>query len=74
MPTNNIDSAHHHNRHNSGTACLHCQGIIDHEPWCVTRAPKVSYAYEIVAESSKLTLGDALILHSLGVTWADVRP
>lgn len=29
----------------------------------------VYYAYQIVADPSKLTLGDSLILHSLGVTW-----
>lgn len=36
------------------------------------RDPKVHYAYEIIDEPRKLTLGDALILHSLGVTWSEL--
>jgi hypothetical protein len=32
-------------------------------------APIVLYAYEIVADPSKLTIGDALMLHALGVAW-----
>jgi hypothetical protein len=31
--------------------------------------PVVSYAYQIVADARNLTAGDALILHSLGVSW-----
>ena len=34
---------------------------------CITLDPVVYYAYEIVADPSKLTVGDALILHALGV-------
>ena len=61
----------HLNRHNALSACEHCQGIIRHEPWCMFVAPAVLYAYEIVADPSKLTTGDALILHALGVAWDD---
>ncbi len=68
---NNIDFTHHHNQHNAAAACAHCLGIQGHEAWCATRDPKVQYAYEIVAEPRKLTIADALILHSLGVTWSD---
>jgi hypothetical protein len=32
-------------------------------------APIVLYAYEIVADPSKLTIGDALVLHALCVAW-----
>jgi hypothetical protein len=69
---NNIDSASHH-RYNADLACPHCQGVAEHESWCANKDPKVSYAFAIVRESAKLTLADSLILHSLGVTWADSR-
>ena len=71
---NNIDSSHHSGRQSAGKACEHCQGVAEHETWCVTRDPRVCYAYEIVAEASKLTFSDTLILHSLGVSWAETRP
>jgi hypothetical protein len=45
------------------------RGIIRHERWCITLDPLVYYAYEIVAEPGKLSIGDALILHALGVRW-----
>ena len=60
---------YHFNRYNALGACEHCQGIIHHEPWCMFVVPIVKYASEIVADRSKLTRGDALILHALGVTW-----
>jgi hypothetical protein len=59
----------HSNRYSEQVACEHCAGIIRHESWCITANPVVYYAYEVVAEPSKLTVGDGLILHSLGVTW-----
>jgi hypothetical protein len=60
---------YHSNRCHAAAACEHCEGIIRHEPWCITRHATVYYAYQIVADPSKLTRGDALILHSLGVVW-----
>lgn len=51
--------------------CEHCLGIGEHEPWCVTRDPKVQYAFAIVNDPYALTYRDSLILHSLGVTWRD---
>jgi hypothetical protein len=59
----------HSNRYNAQAACKHCEGVIRHEPWCITLHPAVYYAYRVVADPSKLTRGDALILHSLGVIW-----
>jgi hypothetical protein len=59
----------HSNRYSEQAACEHCEGIIRHESWCITSNPLVYYAYEIVAEPGKLLVGDALILHSLGVMW-----
>jgi hypothetical protein len=66
-PTRTAD--HHTNRYYAEAACEHCQGIIRHESWCITRDPLVYYAYQIVADPSRLTFGDSLVLHSLGVTW-----
>ena len=56
-------------RSNATIPCDHCLGIVEHEPWCVTRDPKVQYAYAIVNDPCVLTYKDSLILHSLGVTW-----
>ncbi len=58
-------------RHNAQGGCEHCHGVTKHESWCVTQDSQVSYARQIVNEASKLTFSDTLILHSLGVTWAD---
>ncbi len=60
----------HSHRYSAQAACEHYAGIIRHEPWCVTADPIVYYADEVVADLAKLKLGDTLILHSLGVTWA----
>ena len=56
------------------SACPLCQGIFAHESWCASRDPAASYAYQIVVDASKLTTGDSLILHSLGVAWAESVP
>lgn len=63
----------HSNRYTAQSACEHCQGIIRHEPWCITVDCRVYYAFEIVAEPGKLTMGDALILHALGVMWGNSK-
>lgn len=65
----NTHTLYHSNRYNAQAACEHCEGIIRHESWCITVDPVVYYAYQVVADPGKLTAGDALILHSLGVTW-----
>ncbi|MGC2478031.1 MAG: hypothetical protein WA485_27075 [Candidatus Sulfotelmatobacter sp.] len=69
---NNIESTKHQNHQSAPSACTCCLGIQGHEAWCVTRDPNVHYAYSIVLEPRKLTIGDSLILHSLGVTWSDL--
>ena len=65
----NVGSVYHANRYDSDSACEFCQSVFDHAPWCATQNSTVFYAYQIVAESARLTLGDSLALHSLGVTW-----
>jgi hypothetical protein len=62
---------YHSNRFHAQAACVHCEGIIRHELWCITLDRAVYYAYEIVADPGKITVSDSLILHSLGVTWQD---
>ena len=69
MSENNFTVRYHSNRYNAQAACEHCGGIVRHEPWCIKVDPVVSYAYQIVADPKNLTAGDALILHSLGVSW-----
>jgi hypothetical protein len=60
---------YHCNLYNAAAACEHCGGIIRHEPWCIKVHPVVCYAFDIVEDPAKLTIADALALHSLGVTW-----
>ena len=69
MSSNGPVTWYHTNRYNAEAACEHCKGIVRHEPWCITVDTTVAYAFEIVNDPTKLTLGDALILHSLGVKW-----
>jgi len=62
-------SWYHSNRYDAQSSCEHCQGIIRHERWCITRNLLVQYAYAVVLDANRLTLTDRLILHALGVTW-----
>jgi hypothetical protein len=57
------------NRYHAAAECEHCKRIVRHESWCPTIDPIVAYAYGIVADPNQLTIGDKLILHSLGVAW-----
>jgi hypothetical protein len=69
---NNIDSTHYKAHYQAETGCQHCQGLFEHEPWCITRDANVQYAFGIVTDASKMTFSDTLILHSLGVSWINV--
>ncbi|MGA6982195.1 MAG: hypothetical protein WCC95_12055 [Candidatus Sulfotelmatobacter sp.] len=62
-------SLYYSNRYHAQAACEHCEGIIRHETWCITRDPLVYYAYQIVDDPNKLTPGDSLILRGLGTLW-----
>lgn len=66
---NNTDSAISQSWSAATLPCDHCRGLVEHKPWCVTRAPKVQYAYAIVNDPCALSYRDSLILHSLGVSW-----
>ena len=59
----------HSNRYSADSACLHCDGVIRHEPWCATQSPDVRYAFMALLDSNQLSIGDKLSLHALGVAW-----
>lgn len=65
------NSDHYSNKYTAESACAHCEGIFEHAKWCATQDPNVAYAYQIVVDASKLTAGDSLMLHSLGVAWME---
>jgi hypothetical protein len=71
MPATNLSTWYHSNAYSADAACELCAGIIRHESWCITRNELVVYAYEAVLDASKLSLGDQLMLHALGVVWSD---
>ena len=60
---------HHANQYGEDSACRHCQGIISHEPWCITSNDTVRYAFQVLFRPTLLSLQDSLILHALGVAW-----
>jgi hypothetical protein len=57
------------NQFSAASACEHCQGIVRHEPFCITLNSRVLYAYEIILDACKLTPGDQILLHGMGVVW-----
>ena len=59
----------HSNQYHAEAVCDHCGQMLQHQAWCVTINPFVHYAYQVILDPSKLTIGDTLILHSLGVVW-----
>jgi glycerol-3-phosphate cytidylyltransferase-like family protein len=72
MPHNN-PALYHSNRYNAQSACQHCKGVIRHERGCLAQNPVVRYACEIVVYPDRLTIGDAILLHSLGVLWGHLH-
>jgi len=70
MNNSNPASTHNSNSCSAPTPCAFCEGIFQHAAWCASRDPGASYAYQIVVDASKITTGDSLILHSLGVAWS----
>ncbi|PYX48607.1 MAG: hypothetical protein DMG79_11450 [Acidobacteria bacterium] len=66
---NKADSQYSCNQYNAESACVYCEGIVEHAAWCVTQDAAMAYAYGIVSDASKISPGDSLMLHSLGVAW-----
>ena len=47
-----VDTAlFHSNQYCAASACEHCDGVIRHEPWCITRNSLVLYAYEVALQT-----------------------
>jgi hypothetical protein len=73
MPVHDDLPSGHNNRYNADSVCGHCDGIICHEPWCITQNASVQYAYQAASAAGRLSQADHLILHALGVVWAGKR-
>ena len=73
MPEQNDLPLRHSNRYNVDSACVHCDGAIRHESWCVKQNGDVYYAFQAVEDPSQLSPGDELMLHALGVAWTAER-
>ena len=69
MPSRQQIESAHGNQHPSGSICDHCGGTTTHETWCITCNAVVCYAYGIVLDGRRMTVGDELVLHALGVEW-----
>lgn len=64
-----ISPVYHTNKYTADSACEHCQGIIRHETWCITKNANVLYAFDILIHIENMTEQDKIILHALGVIW-----
>lgn len=60
---------YHANQYTAESACPDCGGVVRHAYWCPACNPAVAYAFEIVRNTSRVSLEDRLILHALGVSW-----
>jgi hypothetical protein len=69
MSTQTANLWQHSNRYSADAACEHCQGIVRHEPWCISQSQTVLYAYDALGDPDKLSEGDRVSLHALGVAW-----
>jgi hypothetical protein len=69
MPMHDQYPLHYSNQYCADSACAHCEGVVRHEPWCVTQSATVQYAFLALSDSHQLSLEDELILHGLGVIW-----
>jgi hypothetical protein len=70
MRSTNISTWYDGNAYSRDSACEHCSGVIRHKSWCITQNHLVSYAYGAVLDADRLSLGDRIILHALGVVWS----
>jgi hypothetical protein len=61
------------NAHRAEFSCEYCQCVEHHEFWCITQNLEVLRAWQAVLDPAQLGLHDELILHALGVAWADKK-
>ncbi len=70
MPTSQITTTwRHSNKYSADAECEHCRGVVRHQAWCITLSPTIFYAYQAVLDADKLSEGDRILLHGLGVAW-----
>jgi len=69
MPLSKDLSLIHCKQYSADSACGHCDGVIRHEPWCITQNTSVQYAYHVISDPAHLSVEDHLILHALGTAW-----
>lgn len=74
MPGSQPTKSYYRTLYGTQSVCRYCAGVVRHERWCPTRNPQVAYAYQVVADPSRLSLRDQLILHALGVSWTAAQP
>ena len=74
MPLQSEPPLSHSNQYNADSACAHCDGVVQHEPWCAAMSPEVGYAFWAVSDSNPVNLGDEISLHALGVAWLAREP
>lgn len=69
MSTASPSKWYHANQYTAEAACPECGGVVRHTHWCAVCNAEAAYAYEILRDSSRLTVKEQLILHALGVAW-----
>ena len=69
MSTRQQTELSRNNQYSAGPICDHCAGVTSHETWCITCNALVRYAFGAASDHGRLTLGDELSLHALGVEW-----
>ena len=57
------------NKYNAAACCTICNGVVQHEPWCVIVNKEIEYAFLLAVDPVSITEGDKITLHSLGVAW-----
>jgi len=53
--------------------CARCGGFVLCESWCESVNSCVRYARDVVLHPSRLSFGDRILLHALGVLWTHGR-
>jgi hypothetical protein len=57
------------NKYNAAASCTICNGVVQHEHWCVIINKEMEYAFLLAVDPVIITEGDKIALHSLGVLW-----
>ncbi len=57
------------NKYNAAASCTICNGVVQHEQWCVIINKEMEYAFLLAVDPVVISEGDKIALHSLGVAW-----